>query len=95
MSSRRVELGLRVLIMNLGRSLGTGFWVTLAVESAPAGSSSGSMDTTKDRIEANLPLTATTFLSACCSNPQFHEWEDCDMIASNEGGRNTGSLCVG
>ncbi len=47
MTSRDVGLGLRVLILNLGRSLGTGFRITIAVESAPAGSSSGSMDTAK------------------------------------------------
>src|SRR5260221_14054868 len=64
MTSRDVGLGLRVLILNLGRSLGTGFRITIAVESAPAGSSSGSMDTAKVGVEANLPLTATNFLPA-------------------------------
>jgi len=40
MSSRRVGLGLRVvLILNLGRSLGVGIWVTVAAGSYPAGSS--------------------------------------------------------
>ncbi len=61
MSSRCVGLGLIVLILNLGRSLGVGIWVTGAAESSPAGSWSGSMVTVKD-FEANLPLTATTFL---------------------------------
>ena len=56
-----LQVGLRVLILNLGRSLEVGLWVTIVAESSPEGSWSGSMVTVKD-LEANLPLTATTFL---------------------------------